>query len=86
MNREDLQDVLYNLIGNAIKHSRGFVHIKTCSRRDLLVVRNDMSPVENHGMGLGVELTRRILEKYGFRLKISLRKHYTAFIQFKKRE
>ncbi len=84
MNKEDLQDVLYNLVGNAIRHSSRLVHIKICSKRALLVIRNDRTYSGRHGMGMGVELTRKVLERYRFGLKISLKKNYTAFVQFKR--
>lgn len=85
MNREDLQDVLYNLIGNAVRHSGSLIHIKICPRKGLLVVRNDMSSFQRKvGMGMGVELTRRVLNRYRFDLRISLRKRYTAFVFFRK--
>ncbi len=84
MNKEDLEDVLYNLIGNAIRHSKGFVHIRVCPKVGLLVVRNDMGGEVKHGMGLGVELTRMVLKRYNFGLRISLKRHYTAFVLFKR--
>lgn len=83
MNREDLEEVLYNFVGNAIRHSKSFVHIKVCNRKRLLVIRNDMSFRESGGMGLGVELARRILERYRFGLRINLRSCYTVFIHFR---
>ncbi len=85
MNREDLQDLLYNLIGNAIRHSKELVHIRVCAKGELLVVRNDTSGEVRHGMGLGMELTRMVLERYQYSLKLNLKRHYTAFVLFKKR-
>ncbi len=84
MNKEDLEDVLYNLISNAIKHSRELVHIKVCAKSGLLVIRNDLGGEVKHGMGLGVELTRTVLNRYSFSLRISLKRHYTAFVLFKR--
>ncbi len=84
MNKEDLEDVLYNLIGNAIRHSRELIHIKVCAKKGLLVIRNDLGGEVKHGMGLGVELTRMVLKRYNFGLRISLKRHYTAFVLFKR--
>ncbi len=84
MNKEDLEDVLYNLIGNAIRHSRELIHIKVCAKKGLLVIRNDLGGEVKHGMGLGVELTRMVLRRYNFGLQISLKRHYTAFVLFKR--
>lgn len=87
MNREDLQDVLYNLISNAVRHSGSYLHIKLCAKKGILAIRNDVGYArKKEGMGIGVELTRRILSRYGFELRINLRKTYTAFVFFRKRD
>lgn len=83
MDRADLEDVLYNLIGNALKHSKSFVQVRVCPSRSMLVIRNDYSSFTNHGMGLGIELTRKVLERYGFELIMRLKKDYTVFVIFK---
>ncbi|RMH79634.1 MAG: sensor histidine kinase [Acidobacteria bacterium] len=83
MDKNDLQDVLYNLVGNAIKHSMSKVHIKLCAKRGLLVIKNDLGLPKGESMGLGVELVRRILRRYGHEMRVSLRKNYTVFLKFK---
>ncbi len=84
MRKSDLEDVLYNLIGNAIRHSKSKLYIKLCPRKRMLVIRNDLVSKVEHGMGLGVELTKRTLEKYNYRLTIRLKSHYTAFVLFRR--
>lgn len=83
MDKSDLQDVLHNLVGNAIKHSMSKVHIKLCAKGRLLVIRNDLGLSRREGMGLGVELVRNILSRYGHEMRVSLKKNYTVFIRFK---
>ncbi|HCO39144.1 MAG TPA: sensor histidine kinase, partial [Aquificaceae bacterium] len=85
MNRADLDDVLYNLISNAIKHSKSMVHIKICPKVGALIIRNDVSHVENSGMGLGFELTKEVVKRYGFSLNVRIKKGYTVFLSFAKR-
>lgn len=85
MNRADLEDVLYNLIGNAIRHSKSMVHIKICPKVGALIIRNDVSHVENSGMGLGFELTKEVVKRYGFSLNVRIKKGYTVFLSFVKR-
>ncbi len=84
MDKTDLEDVLYNLIGNAIKHSKSVIHIKNCPKRSLLIVKNDVSSKEGHGMGLGLELTRKVIERYGFSLSFRIRRDYTVYVKFSK--
>ncbi|MCX8060171.1 MAG: hypothetical protein N3C13_03120 [Aquificaceae bacterium] len=82
INRTDLEDVLYNLIGNAVKHSKSLLHLKVCPKLGILVIRNDVGEGVSFGMGIGVELTRRVLKRYGFELRIRLKSHYTVFVHF----
>lgn len=81
MDKTDLEDVLYNLIGNAIKHSKSFLHIKVCPKRRMLIIRNDKSSGITSGMGIGNELTRKVLERYGHKLTVRIRKDYTVFVE-----
>ncbi len=85
MDKTDLEDVLYNLIGNSIKHSCTFLHIKVCLKKRILVIRNDTSEVKASGMGIGNELTRKVLERYGYKLTVRIRKNYTVFVDFSTR-
>ncbi|MCX8164500.1 MAG: hypothetical protein N3D14_03820 [Aquificaceae bacterium] len=85
INKADLEDILYNLIGNAVKHSKSLVHIKICPKTRLLVISNDVGEGASSGMGMGVELTSRLLSKYRFELTVRLRRRYTVFISFKER-
>lgn len=85
MDKADLEDVLYNLIGNSIKHSRSFLHIKVCLKRRILVIKNDKSEVKTSGLGIGNELTRRVLERYGYKLLVRIRRNYTVFVDFSTR-
>ena len=82
MDRTDLDDVLYNLVGNALKHSKSFVHIKICLKARTLIIRNDTSQQDRPGMGIGLELVQRIIDKYRFKLNLRYRKNYTVFVSF----
>ncbi|MCS6875936.1 MAG: hypothetical protein NZM36_03650 [Aquificaceae bacterium] len=85
MDRMELEDVLYNLVGNAVKHSKSLVHIKLCPKKNLLVISNDISRVGSQGMGMGVELTRMVLDRYGHSMTVRLKRRYTLFLNFKGR-
>jgi len=41
--------------------------------------------VENSGMGLGFELTKEVVKRYGFSLNVRIKKGYTVFLSFAKR-
>ncbi|MFN4012544.1 MAG: sensor histidine kinase [Aquificaceae bacterium] len=84
MDRADLEDVLYNLVGNAVRHSKSRVHIKICPKVGILIIKNDVSHVEKPGMGLGFELTREVVKRYGFSLNVRIKKDYTVFLSFVK--
>ncbi|MCS7196008.1 MAG: hypothetical protein NZ827_01910 [Aquificaceae bacterium] len=82
MDKADLEDVLYNLIGNAVKHSESFLHIRICPKGKALIVSNDVGKGAGGGMGMGAELTRSVLKRYGYELRIRLKRRYTAFLRF----
>ncbi|MFN7064574.1 MAG: hypothetical protein ACK4OF_00265 [Aquificaceae bacterium] len=82
MDKTDLEDVIYNLLGNAIRYSSSFLHVKVCPKSSLLIIRNDTSITPKQGMGMGSELVRRVLESYGYRIRVSIRKSYTVFVFF----
>ncbi|MEN3033745.1 MAG: hypothetical protein ABDH18_01985 [Aquificaceae bacterium] len=81
----DLKDILYNIIGNAIKHSSKNISIKTLKKRGkvILAVFNDISSTKNAGMGLGLMLTKNILKRYKCELKLRIKKRYLVFISFR---
>lgn len=82
IDKTDLEDILYNLLGNAIKHSKSFLHIKICPKKKLLIVRNDTSNISKSGMGMGSQLIKRVLDSYGYKVKVRIKKDYTVFVHF----
>lgn len=86
MNRADLEDVLYNLISNAIKHSKSLIHIKVCPKVRTLIIRNDISHVEGSGMGLGSELVKEVIKRYGFSFTVRVKRNYTVSVKFVKKQ
>lgn len=62
----DLEDILYNLIDNAIRYSVTTISIRlrVVNRHVCLYIRNDIAPSAYKGTGLGKEITLRILHRY----------------------
>ncbi|MCS7083556.1 MAG: hypothetical protein NZL90_01050 [Aquificaceae bacterium] len=85
MEEADLKDLLYNLVGNAIKHSSRNISIKTLKNRGrvILAIVNDISSTKSSGMGLGLMLVQNILKRYRYEMKLKVKRRYSVFVSFK---
>ena len=84
-NPNDVGDVLYNLIDNALKYSNGCINIRTSSdnRYVYVFIRNELAVNSLRGTGLGLEITNNILKRC--KGKLVFRKkgtHYLTFVCF----
>ncbi|QWR76395.1 sensor histidine kinase [Candidatus Magnetomonas plexicatena] len=84
-NSNDIGDVLYNLIDNAVKYSSGSVNIRLSAdaRFAYVFIRNELAVNSLRGTGLGLEITNNILKRCNGKL-VSRQKgqHYIAYVRF----
>ncbi|MBF0316984.1 MAG: HAMP domain-containing histidine kinase [Nitrospirae bacterium] len=68
----DLEDILYNLMDNAIRYSVRTVGIRlrVVKKHVCIYIRNDIAPSAYKGAGLGKEITLKILNRYGANMSI----------------
>ncbi|MGB9766065.1 MAG: sensor histidine kinase [Sulfurihydrogenibium sp.] len=80
-NKKDLEIIFYNLLENAFKYSKSFVHIKVLKK--CVVIRNDINKEVEGGSGLGILIVENLCSLNGikFRKKVS-DKHFTVILDF----
>jgi len=72
------------LLENAVKYSRGAVHVKLCrSRRGgpLLLIRNDIG-THRGGTGVGLQIARFVADKVGAELRIRIKGRFMVVVAF----
>ncbi|WP_448587584.1 sensor histidine kinase [Thermocrinis sp.] len=82
--QRELEDILYNLLSNAVKYSKSFIHVRATvyKKKLLLTFRNDLSGYESRGMGLGLKLLEKHVERMEGKLVIRIKKHYSLHVCF----
>ncbi|MEO5356745.1 MAG: hypothetical protein H7844_05535 [Nitrospirae bacterium YQR-1] len=86
-NPNDVGDVLYNLIDNALKYSDGCINIRTSSdnRYVYVFIRNELAVNSLRGSGLGLEITNNILKRCNGKLLLRQKgKYYLTYVCFPK--
>jgi len=83
----DIKDILYNLVSNAVKYSKSFIHIKVCKNEKhvILIFRNDLYSLESKGMGIGLTLLRKVVNREEGEINIRIKKYYTVFLRLRGR-
>jgi len=82
----DVENVFYNLVSNAVKYSSGSVHIRMSRYRGnaRVFIRNDFLAGEPaSGAGLGIEITKSIAAKNGWKIAARKKYGYIVYIKFK---
>jgi signal transduction histidine kinase len=81
----DVENVFYNLVSNAVKYSDGSVHVRMSKFRGIprVFIRNDLTEEPTSGAGLGIEITNSIAEKNGWKVEVRKKTGYIVYIKFK---
>jgi hypothetical protein len=68
----DMLDILYNLMDNAVRYSINYINIKLTYKTKgvVLYISNDIAPESLSGSGLGLEIIKTILKRYNGRLNV----------------
>ncbi|MBF0518133.1 MAG: HAMP domain-containing histidine kinase [Nitrospirae bacterium] len=83
-NSNDIGDILYNLIDNAVKYSNGLINIRVSSdaRFVYVFIRNELAVNSLRGTGLGLEITKNILKRCNGKLVFRQKgQHYIAYVR-----
>ncbi|NPA51565.1 MAG: HAMP domain-containing histidine kinase [Aquificae bacterium] len=78
-----IDTVIYNIIENALKFSKSYIHIKMCIKKNKLVlaIRNDISFPTNSNTGIGLNIVRQLLPELSGKLYYRAKKnHYITVI------
>jgi signal transduction histidine kinase len=81
----DVETVFYNLVSNAVKYSAARVHVRMSRRRGVprVFIVNDLAGEPSSGAGLGIEITRSIAAKNGWKIFARKKNGYIVYIKFK---
>ncbi len=84
--QRELEDVLYNLISNAVKYSVSFINIRAMlyKSRLILTIRNDFLDTTGKGMGLGLKLLEKHAKRMDGELTIRVRQKYNVHVCFRR--
>lgn len=80
----DLEDILYNVLHNALKHSKSKVYVRLCKVRERvrLLVINDFMETRRGGMGLGLRLIQSMAKRNGLKISLHIRRSFIVVIDF----
>ncbi|MBF0319362.1 MAG: HAMP domain-containing histidine kinase, partial [Nitrospirae bacterium] len=81
----DIDDIIYNLLDNAIRYSTGKINIKTSviKKTAYVLIRNDVAGGAAKGSGLGLEITQNLIKRCKGRLVMREKEgFYTVFARF----
>jgi len=65
-NRQNLENIVFPLLENALRYSKERIHIKVC--KNYLAIRNDIYETER-GSGIGLKIAQALAKKEGFKIK-----------------
>ncbi|MCI4626356.1 MAG: GHKL domain-containing protein [Candidatus Magnetoovum sp. WYHC-5] len=82
-NTTDIEDILYNLIDNAVKYSTSIIKIQIYGdkRYAVVTIENDIAKDAKQGTGIGIDIIRKILKKYKGTLTITVQDSYYAKVK-----
>jgi signal transduction histidine kinase len=79
-NRQIVENIIYNLLENAVRYSKERIHIRLSKR--YLAIRNDISQKEK-GSGVGLKIAEALAKKEGFTIQYHTKgESFIVFLKF----
>ena len=86
LNYDDMKNLIYILIENAVFHSMEKIYIKICEDRKYVYffIKNDISLNFKGGSGVGLEIAKFLAEREGIDLIIRTKKNFLTVLKIRK--
>ncbi len=83
--RVDGEDIIYNLLFNALRYSKERISIRSCKRgnKAYLVVSNDYEQSQSQGYGLGIRIINELCKRHNIKVRYKVGKRFTVMLEWK---